>query len=125
MEVRPRGPSIHANRDHLAISRYANPLYRWKGRRLDPPNLGAQVLYRPLAHLLADYISCRGDAERHMPATLALTTVEPRAAARPPPGRYAACVRRPMASSSRGMTSVAISSIERFDRAGSTQSWPA
>ena len=60
--VRPCGPLVRANRGYFTVSCYLNPFHRRKCRRIDPLDLCAQLLNRPLAPRLAQHVSFRSDA---------------------------------------------------------------
>ena len=65
--IRRRGASTHANCDHLQVPGYSDSLNLWKRRRIYPLYLGAYLLQRPVAHLLAHDDAFRRDAEQHVP----------------------------------------------------------
>lgn len=64
------GVLAHGDHHDLTIFRYPDPFDGGKGRRLDPGDFGTHVLDRPLAHLLANRVAFRRDAEQYMAALL-------------------------------------------------------
>ena len=70
VSVRPRRSLARADYNDFTAAVHRDPLDRWKRRRVDLPELGAQLLDGALADLLSDDYSIRRYAKQHLPAAL-------------------------------------------------------